>query len=52
MTSDEVAALANVLRDRRLLLTDYVFQSERAEKMGAARSGESYRALVIEPNCR
>jgi integrase len=33
MKPDEAAALAKVLRDRRLDPTDYVFQSERSEKM-------------------
>ena len=33
MKPDEVAALGKVLRDRKLQATDYVFQSERAEKM-------------------
>ena len=33
MKPDEVAALKKVLRDRKLQATDYVFQSERAEKM-------------------
>ena len=33
MKPDETAALAKVLRDRRLDPTDYVFQSERSEKM-------------------
>ncbi|HEV8552903.1 MAG TPA: tyrosine-type recombinase/integrase [Casimicrobiaceae bacterium] len=33
MKPDEVATLEKVLRDRRLQATDYVFQSERAEKM-------------------
>lgn len=34
MKSDEVAAVARVLRDRRPQAIDYVFQSERSEKMG------------------
>ena len=33
MKPDEVAALEKVLRDRKLRVSDYVFQSERAEKM-------------------
>ena len=33
MKADEVVALQKVLRDRRQQATDYVFQSERAEKM-------------------
>jgi len=33
MKPDEIGALGKVLRDRRLQATDYVFQSERAEKM-------------------
>jgi site-specific recombinase XerD len=33
MKPDEVAAIGRVLRDRKLKASDYVFQSERAEKM-------------------
>ena len=33
MKPDEIAALEKVLRDRKLQASDYVFQSERAEKM-------------------
>jgi integrase len=33
MKPDEVAAVEKLLRDRRLQATDYVFQSERSEKM-------------------
>lgn len=33
MKKDEVAAVEKVLRDRKLQAIDYVFQSERAEKM-------------------
>ena len=33
MKPDEVAALEKVLRDRKLQSVDYVFQSERAERM-------------------
>ena len=33
MKPDEAAALEKVLRDRRLPATDYVFQSERGERM-------------------
>src|SRR5260370_40487847 len=33
MKPDEVAALEKVLRDRKLQVSEYVFQSERGEKM-------------------
>ena len=33
MKLDEVASLEKVLRDRKLQVSDYVFQSERAERM-------------------
>jgi len=36
MKPDEVAALEKVFRDRRLRATDYVFQSERSEKMSGS----------------
>ena len=34
MKPDEVKAVEKVLRNHRVLATDYVFQSERSEKMG------------------
>jgi integrase len=53
MKPDEVAALEKVLRDRRLQATDYVFQSERSEKMSrnafwriVSRAGERARLPV------
>jgi type 1 fimbriae regulatory protein FimB len=41
MKPEEVAGLETVLRDRKLRTSDYVFRSERAERMGGSAFWQS-----------
>jgi integrase len=51
MKPDEVAALGKVLRDCKLQATDYVFPSERSEKMSRSAFCASYRRRGRGPDC-